>query len=226
MIIFDHVSKVYKDESEALNDVSFHIKKGEFVSIVGQSGYGKSTILKLIIGEEKPTDGRVFVGEKNISLCSEHDMHILRKKVGMIFQDFRLLPKKTVYENVAFTLEVSGASNSDVEEDVPQVLNLVGLSHKSDKFPNELSGGEKQRVAIARALVDRPDILIADEPTGSLDSLNTWDVIRLLLKINELGATVILATHNREVINMLNKRVVTLDNGKVVRDEESGRYVL
>ncbi len=226
MIIFDHVSKVYKDESKALNDVSFHIKKGEFVSIVGQSGYGKSTILKLIIGEEKSTEGRVFVGEKNISLCSEHDMHILRKKVGMIFQDFRLLPKKTVYENVAFTLEVSGVSNSDVEEDVPQVLNLVGLSHKSDKFPNELSGGEKQRVAIARALVDRPDILIADEPTGSLDSLNTWDVIRLLLKINELGATVILATHNREVINMLNKRVVTLDNGKVVRDEENGRYVL
>ncbi|MBI3671684.1 cell division ATP-binding protein FtsE [Candidatus Azambacteria bacterium] len=226
MIVFDHVSKKYKNSSLALDDVTFRIKKGEFVSVVGQSGYGKSTLLKLVIGEEKPTKGSVIVGGYDVTALSEHELHLLRRKVGMIFQDFRLLPKKTVYENVAFSLEVSGASNKEIEEDVPQVLELVGLSHKSDKFPSELSGGEKQRVAIARALVDRPDILIADEPTGSLDSLNTWDVIRLLIKINELGATVVLATHNREVINMLNKRVITLDNGRIIRDEENGRYIL
>ncbi len=226
MIIFDNVSKVYKNNSHALNGVSFEIKKGEFVSIVGQSGYGKSTILKMMIGEVKPTEGRVLVAGNDISKMTNRESHILRKKVGMIFQDFKLLPKKTVYENVAFTLEVGGVSNEEIKEDVPQVLSLVGLSHKADEFPDSLSGGEKQRVAIARALVDRPDILIADEPTGSLDSLNTWDVIRLLLKINELGATVVLATHNREVINMLNKRVITLDKGRVIRDEENGRYIL
>ncbi|MEK7452867.1 MAG: cell division ATP-binding protein FtsE [Patescibacteria group bacterium] len=226
MIVFDHVSKKYKNGSVALDDISFRVKKGEFISIVGQSGYGKSTILKLVIGEERSTKGSVFVGGQDVASLSGYDIHLLRRKVGMIFQDFRLLPKKTVYENVAFSLEVSGASNKDIEEDVPQVLNLVGLSHKSDKFPSELSGGEKQRVAIARALVDRPDILIADEPTGSLDSLNTWDVIRLLIKINELGATVVLATHNREVINMLNKRVITLDKGYIIRDEEQGRYII
>jgi len=226
MIKFENVSKVYKNGSLALDDITFNIKKGEFVSIVGQSGYGKSTIMKLIIGEEKPTEGTVLVSDYDVSKLSGHELHLLRKKVGMIFQDFKLLPKKTVFENVAFTLEVSGATQKDIDEDVPQVLNLVGLAHKADKFPGELSGGEKQRVAIARALVDRPDILIADEPTGSLDSLNTWDVIRLLVKINELGATVVLATHNREVINMLNKRVITLDKGKIIRDEEKGRYIL
>ena len=226
MKIFDNVYKVYKNNSHALNGVSFEIKKGEFVSIVGQSGYGKSTILKMMIGEVKPTEGRVLVAGNDISKMTNRESYILRKKVGMIFQDFKLLPKKTVYENVAFTLEVGGVSNEEIKEDVPQVLSLVGLSHKADEFPDSLSGGEKQRVAIARALVDRPDILIADEPTGSLDSLNTWDVIRLLLKINELGATVVLATHNREVINMLNKRVITLDKGRVIRDEENGRYIL
>lgn len=226
MIIFDNVSKVYKNGSQALDGVSFEVKKGDFVSIVGQSGYGKSTILKMMIGEERPSEGKVFVAGNDISNISGHDSHLLRKKVGMIFQDFKLLPKKTVYENVAFTLEVSNVKKEEIEEDVPQVLNLVGLSHKADKFPDSLSGGEKQRVAIARALVDRPDVLIADEPTGSLDSLNTWDVIRLLLKINELGATVILATHNREVINMLNKRVITLDKGRIIRDEEHGRYII
>jgi len=217
---------VYKNGSQALDGVSFEVKKGDFVSIVGQSGYGKSTILKMMIGEERPSEGKVFVAGNDISNISGHDSHLLRKKVGMIFQDFKLLPKKTVYENVAFTLEVSNVKKEEIEEDVPQVLNLVGLSHKADKFPDSLSGGEKQRVAIARALVDRPDVLIADEPTGSLDSLNTWDVIRLLLKINELGATVILATHNREVINMLNKRVITLDKGRIIRDEEHGRYII
>ncbi len=226
MIKFSNVTKVYKNGVKALDKVSFNIKKSEFVSIVGQSGYGKSTILKLIIGEEMPTEGRVYVSGYDVSKLSAHQLHLLRKKVGMIFQDFKLLPKKTVFENVAFTLEVDGATNKEIEEDVPKVLKLVGLLHKADKFPNELSGGEKQRVAIARALVNRPDILIADEPTGSLDALNTWDVIRLLLKINEFGATVILATHSREVVNMLNKRVITLDKGKIVRDEENGRYIL
>lgn len=226
MIKFEKVSKIYGKDSLALDEISLDIKKGEFVSIVGQSGAGKSTILKLLIAEEKPTEGRVLVAGHDISTLSEEQKHILRRKVGMIFQDFRLLPKKTVYENIAFTLEVSGVADKEIEEDVPQVLHLVGLEHKADAFPNDLSGGEKQRVAIARALVNRPDILVADEPTGNLDPLNTWDVIRLLFKVNELGATVVLATHNREIVNMLNRRVISLDKGKIIRDEENGRYIL
>ena len=180
----------------------------------------------MLIAEERPTEGRVLVAGHDISTLSEEKKHTLRRKVGMIFQDFRLLPKKTVYENIAFTLEVSGATDKEIEEDVPQVLHLVGLEHKANSFPSDLSGGEKQRVAIARALVNRPDILVADEPTGNLDPLNTWDVIRLLFKVNELGATVVLATHNREIVNMLNKRVISIDKGKIIRDEENGRYIL
>lgn len=226
MIKFEKISKIYGKDLLALDEVSLNVKKGEFVSIVGQSGAGKSTILKLLIAEEKPTEGKVLVAGHDISKLSEEKKYILRRKVGMIFQDFRLLPKKTVYENIAFTLEVSGATDKEIEEDIPQVLHLVGLEHKAGSFPGDLSGGEKQRVAIARALVNRPDILVADEPTGNLDPLNTWDVIRLLLKVNELGATVVLATHNREIVNMLNKRVVSLDKGRIIRDEENGRYIL
>jgi len=226
LIKFEKISKIYGKDLLALDEVSLNVKKGEFVSIVGQSGAGKSTILKLLIAEEKPTEGKVLVAGHDISKLSEEKKYILRRKVGMIFQDFRLLPKKTVYENIAFTLEVSGATDKEIEEDIPQVLHLVGLEHKAGSFPGDLSGGEKQRVAIARALVNRPDILVADEPTGNLDPLNTWDVIRLLLKVNELGATVVLATHNREIVNMLNKRVVSLDKGRIIRDEENGRYIL
>ncbi len=226
MIKFDKISKIYGKDSLALDEISLNVKKGEFVSIVGQSGAGKSTILKLLIAEERPTEGKVLVAGHDISTLSEEKKHILRRKVGMIFQDFKLLPKKTAYENIAFTLEVSGASDLEIEEDVPQVLHLVGLEHKANSLPGDLSGGEKQRVAIARALVNRPDILVADEPTGNLDPLNTWDVMRLLLKVNELGATVVLATHNREIVNMLNKRVVSLDKGRIIRDEENGRYIL
>lgn len=227
MIFFDKVTKTYdKGKTLALSDVTLNVKKGEFISIVGQSGAGKSTILKLLIAEEKPTSGKVLVSGHDVATLTKNDLYILRRKVGMIFQDFRLLPKKTVYENIAFAMEVAGESDKDIHEDVPQILRLVGLEQKAKQFPDDLSGGEKQRVAIARALINRPDILIADEPTGNLDPLNTWDVIRLLLKINELGATVVLATHNREIINMINKRVVSVDKGRIIRDEQNGRYIL
>lgn len=227
MIFFDKVAKTYdKGKTFALNDVTLNVKKGEFISIVGQSGAGKSTILKLLIAEEKPTSGKVFVSGHDIATLAKKDLYVLRRKVGMIFQDFRLLPKKTVYENIAFAMEVAGESDADISEDVPQILRLVGLEKKAKQFPDDLSGGEKQRVAIARALINRPDILVADEPTGNLDPLNTWDVIRLLLKINELGATVVLATHNREIINMINKRVISVDKGRIIRDEQNGRYIL
>lgn len=225
MILFENVSKFYNSHS-ALEGVNLKIHQGEFVSIVGQSGAGKSTLLKLLIAEEIPTEGRVFLDNRDISSIPKHEMPVLRRRIGMVFQDFKLLNHKTVFENVAFAMEVVGKSKKEILEDVPQVLQLVGLESKSRSFPKELSGGEQQRVAIARALVHQPDIIIADEPTGNLDPLNTWDVIRLLMKINELGTTIILATHDREIINTINKRVVSVDKGKIVRDEVNGRYVL
>ncbi len=203
-----------------------NIERGEFVSLVGQSGAGKSTLLKLLIVEEKPTAGRIFLDKQDVATLSHSELPFLRRRIGIIFQDFKLLAQKTVYENVAFAMEVAGKSKKEIKEDVPQILQLVGLEDKIKQFPRELSGGEQQRVAIARALVHQPDIIIADEPTGNLDPLNTWDVIRLLLKINELGTTILLATHDREIINTLSKRVVSIDKGKVIRDEQNGRYIL
>ena len=200
MIVFDNVSKIYNKDSVALKDINFEIEKGEFVSIVGQSGAGKSTLLKLIFAEEKPTEGEIFIKGKNISKIKSNKLPILRRHIGVVFQDFKLLDKKTVFENVAFAMEVSGRSDADIKEDVPQVLEIVGLSDKIDNYANELSGGEKQRVSIARALVHRPDIIIADEPTGNLDLVNTWDIVQLLTKINQYGTTIILATHNREIV--------------------------
>jgi len=194
--------------------------------LAGPSGAGKSTIFKLLIGEEQPSRGKVFLDKQNIHLIRENELHHLRRKMGMVFQDFRLLSDRTVYENVAFAMEVAGSSNKEIVQDVPQILELVGLPDKLSAFPSQLSGGEKQRVAIARALIHRPSVILADEPTGNLDLLNTWDIVRLLLKINELGTTIVLATHDREVINNLSKRVVTLDKGRIIRDEENGRYIL
>lgn len=194
--------------------------------MAGPSGAGKSTIFKLLIGEEQPSRGKVFLDKQNIHLIRENELHHLRRKMGMVFQDFRLLSDRTVYENVAFAMEVAGSSNKEIVQDVPQILELVGLPDKLSAFPSQLSGGEKQRVAIARALIHRPSVILADEPTGNLDLLNTWDIVRLLLKINELGTTIVLATHDREVINNLSKRVVTLDKGRIIRDEENGRYIL
>ncbi len=226
MIYFDKVSKIYSDTSVALEDVSFAIDQGEFVSIVGQSGAGKTTLLKLFLAEEKPTSGNIFLGSLDVHTLSKKDVYRLRKKVGVVFQDFRLLPTKTAYENVAFAMEVAGNSEEEIRENVPQVLEVVGLLEKSFHFPNELSGGERQRIAIARAIINRPDVIIADEPTGNLDPLNAREVIELLKKINDLDTTVILTTHNKDIINSLGKRVVTLENGKVARDDKKGKYVL
>jgi cell division transport system ATP-binding protein len=226
MIAFQGVSKVYNSHSVALDDVNFKINPGEFVSLVGRSGAGKSTIIKLLIGEEKPSKGRVFFGQYEVNKLRDKDLPTLRRHIGIVFQDFRLLPTKNAYENVAFALEVAGRPQREISELVPQVLDLVGLGDKGKNFPHELSGGERQRVAIARAMVHRPEIIIADEPTGNLDPFHTADIVNLLKKINELGTTLILARHDREIINSIEKRVVTLDQGRVIRDEEKGRYIL
>ncbi|MEK7114989.1 MAG: cell division ATP-binding protein FtsE [Patescibacteria group bacterium] len=228
MINFINVSKIYNGNSHsvALEDINFKINTGEFVTVVGKSGAGKSTILKLLIGEEKPSKGRVMFGNWEVNKLLIKELPYLRRKIGVVFQDFRLLPKKTAYENIAFAMEVEGKSHREIVDLVPQVLDIVGLADKSKNFPHELSGGEKQRVAIARAMVNRPALIIADEPTGNLDPMNTWEIIKLLIKINSLGTTVMLATHSKDIINHLGKRVISLDNGKVIRDEKNGRYIL
>ncbi|MDI6717822.1 MAG: cell division ATP-binding protein FtsE [Patescibacteria group bacterium] len=231
MIIFQNVTKLYNGnghghETVALDDINFHIHPKEFISLVGKSGAGKSTILKLLIGEEPPSKGKVVVGSYNVNKLKPKEMPQLRRKIGNIFQDFRLLPNKTAFENVAFALEVAGRTQKEIAEFTPQALEMVGLKDKIKNFPRELSGGEKQRVAIARAMINHPDVLIADEPTGNLDPMNTWDIIKLLLKINELGTTVILATHNKDIVNSLGRRVISLEGGKIIRDEEEGKYIL
>lgn len=226
MIIFQNVSKVYNHNIIALDKINFKIQPGEFVSLVGLSGAGKSTIIKLLIGEEKPTKGQIFFGYYEVNKLKNRDLPEFRRRIGVIFQDFKLLDKKTVFENVAFALEVEGKTQKEINELVPQVLDLVSLSDKVFNFPKELSGGEKQRAAIARAMINQPEVLIADEPTGNLDPFNTWEVIKLLKKINELGSTVILATHSKEIVNSLGKRVITLDKGKIISDEENGRFII
>ena len=226
MISFERVSKVYPDESVALDNVSFSIEPREFVSIVGPSGAGKTTLLKLFLAEEKPTEGAIFFDETNVHTLDKKAINNFRRKIGMVFQDFRLLPNKTVYENIALTMEAAGRSDEEIEQDVPHVLNLVDLSNKIWNFPRELSGGEKQRVAIARALVNEPDVIIADEPTGNLDPVNTYDVVQILKKINDLGTIVILTTHNKGIIDSLGKRVIAMDKGRIVRDDKSGKYFI
>jgi len=226
MIAFQTISKIYNSHSVALEDVSFQINPGEFISIVGKSGAGKSTAIRLLIGEEKPSKGRIFFGQYEVNRLRNIELPAFRRHIGVIFQDFRLLPSKNAYENVAFALEVAGRREKEIKELVPQVLDMVGLSDKLHNFPHELSGGEKQRVAIARAMVHRPEVIIADEPTGNLDPFHTWEIIGLLQKINQLGTTVILATHDKEIINALERRVISLDHGRVIRDEEKGRYIL
>ena len=226
MIVFDKVTKIYSDDSVALESVTLSIEPKEFVSIVGHSGAGKTTLLKMLIAEERPTKGSVFFESLDVHKMKKDDIHHFRRKIGTIFQDFRLLPNKTVYENVAFAMEVAGRKDEEIAQDVPHVLDLVDLGKKAFNFPNELSGGEKQRVAIARAIVNQPDIIIADEPTGNLDPLNTNEIIQILKKINDLGTTVILTTHNKGVIDSLGKRVISMDKGKIVRDDPTGKYVL
>ncbi len=224
MIVFDRVSKIYPDSSVALEDVTLSIEPKEFVSLVGPSGAGKTTLLKLFLGEEQPTEGAVYYESTNIHKLNRKETDVFRRKVGMVFQDFRLLPNKTVYENIAFTMEAAGRTDEEIESDVPHVLELVDLTPKVWNFPRELSGGEKQRVAIARALVNEPDVIIADEPTGNLDPANTYDIVQILKRINDLGTTVLLATHNKGIIDLLKRRVIAMERGKVVRDDRSGKY--
>lgn len=226
MIYFEKVSKVYSDDSVALEEVTFEVAPNEFVSIVGHSGAGKTTLLKMILAEERPSAGKVFFESVNIHSLKRQDINRFRRRVGAIFQDFRLLPNKTAYENIAFAMEAAGRTDAEIESDVPHVLELVDLGKKIWSFPHELSGGEKQRVAIARAIVNQPDVIIADEPTGNLDPINTFEVVRILKKINDLGTTIILTTHNKGVIDSLGKRVITMENGRIIRDDKDGRYSL
>lgn len=226
MIYFDKVSKVYSSTSTALEEVSFAIEAKEFVSLVGQSGSGKTTLLKLILAEERPTSGKVFFESIDVHSLSRKDLVMLRRKIGTVFEDLRLLPNKTAYENIAFAMEAAGKTPEETERDVPQVLELVNLVDRSWHFPHELSRGERQRIAIARAIINQPDVIIADEPTGNLDPLNTWEIINILKKINKLGTAVILATHNKSIIDSLGRRVVTLEKGRIVRDDKEGRYVV
>lgn len=224
-IIFDNVSKKYSD-CTALNSVSFEVKPNEFVSIVGPSGAGKTTLLKMLLAEEKPTDGKILLHNINVHTLSGEDINFVRRKIGAVFQDFRLLPNKNVFENIAFAMEAAGRPDEEIESDVPHVLELVDLGNKIWNFPGELSGGEKQRVAIARAIVNQPDIIIADEPTGNLDPANTYDIVQIFKKINDLGTTVVLTTHNKGVIDSIGRRVITMQDGKIIRDDPSGKYIL
>ncbi len=226
MINIRNVSKYYKPNVIALEDVSLDVKAGEMVSIVGQSGCGKTTFVKLLIGEEKADKGQMVVGEWDITNLSHAHVPYLRRQIGVIFQDFKLLPKKTLAENVAFALQVCGQKPARIKKIVPSVLKIVGLEDKKDRYPHEVSGGEGQRVAIARALVHQPKILLADEPTGNLDSINANEIIDLLLKINDFGTTVVLVTHNREIVNRLKKRVITMDNGRIIADQAHGKYII
>ncbi len=226
MIRLNNVSKIYHPHIKALDHINLEIKPGEFVSLVGQSGTGKTTLVRCLIGEEQPSEGTIKIGDWDITRIGQREIPYLRRQVAVIFQDFKLLPKKTLAENVAFALEVAGKSSKKIKELVPKVMNVVGLGAKMKRYPHEVSGGEQQRVAIARALVYQPKVLLADEPTGNLDSINAQEIIDLLLKINEFGTTVVLVTHNRDIVNRLKRRVVTLHDGKIISDQAVGKYVI
>ncbi len=225
MIYFDKVTKRYGD-STALEEVTISIAPKEFVSIVGHSGAGKTTLLKLLLAEESPTEGSVFFESIDVNDLPSSALHHYRRKIGMVFQDFRLIPNKTAYENIAFAMEAAGRSDSEIASDVPYILDLVNLADKAEHFPNQLSGGEKQRIAIGRAIVNQPDLIVADEPTGNLDPINTFEVVEILKKINQMGTTIIITTHNKGVVDAIGKRVITVDRGKVVRDDAGGKYIL
>ncbi len=225
MIDFKNVSKIYEDNGvRALNDVTFHIDKGEFVFLVGQSGAGKSTLTKLIIHEEVQTSGEIRVDKFDMKTLKNKDVPYLRRSIGMVFQDYRLLPKKTVYENVAFAMQIVGASKREIRRQVPNMLSLVGLSHKAKSYPGQLSGGEQQRVSLARAMVNNPPIIVADEPTGNLDPETAAEIMQLLVDINHRGATMLVATHAKEFVDSMKKRVLAIEDGRLVRDEEEGVY--
>jgi len=225
MILLDRVTKTYsRDMDAALDRVTLHVEPKEFVVVIGQSGAGKTTLLRLLTREERPTSGKIIVGGIDYDKLKDKDIPMLRRKIGVVFQDFKLLPGRTVYENVAYALEIVGVSNREIRHTVPKVLDIVNLKGKENRMPRELSGGERQRVAIARAIVRQPRILIADEPTGNLDPKHAWDVIRVLEKINRYGTTVLLTTHNQEIVNKLKRRVVTIHGGKIASDRANAGY--
>lgn len=222
MIYFNNVSKIYKDAT-ALLDVTFAVETGEFVSIIGHSGAGKTTLTKMILAEENPSEGTVFFESIDVHKLKSKDLTKLRRRIGVVFQDYKLLSNKTAYENIAFAMEAVGKTEDEIKSDVPHVLELVDLSHRTTHFPSQMSGGEQQRLAIARAIINQPELIIADEPTGNLDPVNTHEIVQILKKINDLGTTVILTTHNRGVIDSINKRVITMENGKIIRDTKSNK---
>lgn len=230
MIKFEKVYKIYKTKSNsevvALRDVSFVIEPGEFVLLLGKSGAGKTTILRLILGEEKPTSGEIYFEGKPLSQMKGSEIFKMRRKIGVVFQDYKLLKQKTVFENLAFVMEVTGFSDGEIKRDIPKVLELVGLEEKIHHFPEELSAGEKQRLAIARALVHRPIVILADEPTGNLDFYNTFEILKIFKKINKMGTTIILATHNKEVVKYLKKRIILLEKGTIQKDDKAGKLVV
>jgi len=226
MIVFQNVSRVFPGEFVALSDVNLTIDQGEFVTIVGASGAGKTTLLKMIYAEDTPTSGHVFFDGRPIDSIKRRLLPFFRRNIGTVFQDFKLLPNRTVFENVAYALEVQGAPTAEIEEEVPQILEIVGLENKMEFFPAQLSGGEQQRVSLARALIHRPRVIIADEPTGNLDPISTWDIVQLLLKINDYGTTVILATHDKSIVDRINRRVVAMDRGMITRDHAQGKYAI
>ncbi len=230
MIKFEKVTKVFQTKSGekifALKNVSFEIQKGEFVCLIGKSGAGKTTILKLILGEFKPTEGEIFFDGQRLSKIKKKEIPKLRRKIGVVFQDYKLLSTKTAFENLSFVMEATGFSDEEIKRDVPKVLEIVGLADRERAFPEELSAGEKQRLAIARALIHRPQIILADEPTGNLDPYNTLEIIKIFLKIHQMGTTILLATHSPEIVKMLRKRVITLEKGQIIRDDPKGKFLL
>lgn len=227
MIYFEKVSKIYNgDTVPALEDITFSVAPKEFISIVGHSGAGKTTLLKMLLAEERPTKGTIFFESVNVHNLPSSALYHYRRKIGVVFQDFRLIPHKTAYENIAFAMEAAGRSDEAIASDVPHILELVDISNKANHFPNQLSGGEQQRVAIGRAIINQPDVIVADEPTGDLDPVNTYEVVQILKKINELGTTILIATHNKGVVDSVGRRVITMDRGRVVRDDAHGVYVL
>ncbi len=229
MIKFQNISKVYysnRNPVVALEDISFKIEPAEFVSVVGKSGAGKTTLIRLLIGEEKPSKGTIFFKESKTEKMDPRQLQILRREIGVVHQDYKLIPSKNVRENVEYIMQVIGAADRDIRRDVPQVLDLVGLIERQNNFPDELSGGEKQRLAIARGLCHRPEVIVADEPTGNLDLYNTFEIVKLLKKIHQMGTTIILATHNKDIVNNLEQRVITLEKGKIISDRKKGKFIL
>jgi len=224
VIVFEHVSKIYDQNVPGMADATFHIEKGEFVFLVGPSGSGKSTLIKLVLKQLEPTDGRILVAGRNLQTLRRSKVPLLRRNIGCVFQDFKLLPNKTVYENVAYALEVVGEHRRSIRRKVPEILNLVGLTDKTNSLPHEISGGEQQRVSVARAFVNHPPLLLADEPTGNIDPETSIGIMQLLLRINRTGTTVVIATHDREMVDRMRRRVIGLDAGRLVRDERRGVY--